>query len=162
MSSLYELKENWETVYRMLEDADIDESMVFDTLESIEGEIEDKAVGYAKLIKNLEADVPALKAEADRLTLKARARGNKAKLLKLKLEETMKNIGRFEIKTDLFDFKIQKNPPSVEVLDMNLIPDMYKIPQEPKLDKKAILNDVKNGIDVKGCEIRQGEGLRIR
>ena len=71
-------------------------------------------------------------------------------------------MGRIEIKTDLFDFKIQKNPPAVEVTDLNLIPDTYKITQEVKLDKKAILQDIKNGTEIKGVEIMQSEGLRIR
>ena len=160
--TLYELNDNWETVFNMLSDPEADEEMIFDTLEAIEGDIEEKAIGYAKVIKNLEADVPALKEEVDRLNKKKQAKESKAKFLKLKLEETMKNLGRLEIKTDLFDFKIQKNPPAVDVLDINLIPDAYKIPQDVKVDKKAILQDIKNGAEIKGVEIRQSEGLRIR
>ena len=162
MPSLYELNDSWGQVFNMLNDPDAEESFIFDTLESIEGDIEEKAIGYAKVIKNLEADVPALKEEIERLTKKKQTKESKSKLLKLRLEETMKNMGRIEIKTDLFDFKIQKNPPAVEVTDLNLIPDTYKITQEVKLDKKAILQDIKNGTEIKGVEIMQSEGLRIR
>ena len=51
MSNLYQLTNNYETVLNMLYDEDVDEQMILDTLESIEGEIEDKADGYAKIIK---------------------------------------------------------------------------------------------------------------
>ena len=45
----------------MLYDEDIDEQMVLDTLESIEGDIEDKADGYAKIIKELLGDAEKIK-----------------------------------------------------------------------------------------------------
>ena len=55
MSNLYELKNNYEEVLNMLYQDDIDEQMVLDTLESIEGDIEDKAENYAKIIRELES-----------------------------------------------------------------------------------------------------------
>ena len=51
MSKLYELKENWKQVQEMLYEEEIDEQCILDTLESIEGEIEDKADSYAMIIK---------------------------------------------------------------------------------------------------------------
>ena len=89
MSNIYELKENWKKVSDMLYEEEIDEQMILDTLESIEGEIEDKADGYAKIIKNLLASSEAKKAEAKLLLEKAKNEENKANLLKTNLEETM-------------------------------------------------------------------------
>jgi hypothetical protein len=66
------------------------------------------------------------------------------------------------IKTELFTFNIQKNPPSVEVLNDSAIPKNYFVEQDPVLNKKAILADLKNGIEVPGAEMKQSEGLRIR
>ena len=40
---LYELTEQWDTVFNMMEDGETDEQVIFDTLEAIEGEIEYKA-----------------------------------------------------------------------------------------------------------------------
>ena len=60
---LYELAEQWDAVFNMMEDGETDEQVIFDTLESIEGEIEDKADNYAKMIRNLQASVDVLKAE---------------------------------------------------------------------------------------------------
>lgn len=125
MSNLYELKENWKQVSDMLYEEEIDEQMILDTLESIEGEIEDKADGYAKIIKNLLASSEAKKIEAKALLEKAKAEENRANLLKTKLEEIMKETGKTDFKTNLFSFKIQKNgglAPLWVTEDFRLIP----------------------------------------
>ena len=66
MSTLYELTGDFLELLDMLEDTDIDEQVIVDTL-SIEYEIEVKADGYAKLIKSLEGTVDATDKEIDRL-----------------------------------------------------------------------------------------------
>lgn len=109
MSNLYELNQNYEKVLNMLYDEDIDEQMVFDTLESIEGEIEDKADGYAKIIKELEAKRDARKVEAKRLTENAKVFDNRVNALKQNLFNTMKSTGKTKFATDLFSFNIAKN-----------------------------------------------------
>ena len=79
MSNLYQLTNNYETVHDMLMQEDCDEQMILDTLESIEGEIEDKADNYAKIIAELEAKANARKNEAKRLTESARIYENRIK-----------------------------------------------------------------------------------
>ncbi|MDU7710311.1 MAG: siphovirus Gp157 family protein, partial [Clostridium sp.] len=63
MSSIYELTDQWKEVEGMLYDGETDEQIILDTLESIDGEIEQKADNYAKLIKNMEADIETLSKE---------------------------------------------------------------------------------------------------
>jgi hypothetical protein len=67
-----------------------------------------------------------------------------------------------KLKTPLFSLGIQVNNPSVNVIDESKIPKKYFIKQLPVLDKKELLNDLKADIKIKGCEIKQTEGLRIR
>ena len=43
MSSLYELTDQYNDILNMLYDGETDQQIIFDTLESIDGEIEDKA-----------------------------------------------------------------------------------------------------------------------
>ena len=43
MGTIYELTENYEAIEALLCDEEVDEQTVLDTLEAIEGEIEDKA-----------------------------------------------------------------------------------------------------------------------
>jgi hypothetical protein len=39
--------------------------------------------------------------------------------------------------------------------------DNYFIPQPPKLDKKQMLEDLKNGAVIEGVELQQSESLRF-
>ena len=47
----------------MMEDPELDPQTLADTMEAVEGELEIKAENYAKVMKNLEADVAGIKAE---------------------------------------------------------------------------------------------------
>ena len=66
---LYELTEQYDGVMNLLYDGETDEQTILDTLESIEGEIEDKADNYAKIIKTMTAEAEAIKSEEDRICL---------------------------------------------------------------------------------------------
>ena len=68
MSSIYELTGEYLELMNMLEDEEIDEQTIIDTLEALDGEIENKADNYAKIIKSLESDIDGISKENDRLT----------------------------------------------------------------------------------------------
>ena len=139
--------------------------MIADTFEGIEGELEIKAENYAKVMKNLEGDIAALKAEEERLAKKRKAIENNIKRMKGTLQEAMELTGKTKFKTDLFSFGIQKNPAAV-VMDAQYIeniPEEYLIPQEPKIDRQKLKDDLKAGKDLSGiCHLEQSESLRIR
>ena len=84
------------------------------------------------------------------------------KRMKDSLEQAMLDVDMKRIKTELFTFNIQKNPPSLDVVDESKIPDAYFDPQPPKLDKKFVLMKLKEGTEIPGVQVRQGESLRIR
>ena len=157
--NLYELSSAYQQIQSMIEDG---QEGLSDTLESLNDAIEDKAVGYAKVMKNLDAQAKAIKDEEERLADRRKSLESNVKRLKESLEQSMINVNMKKIKTELFSFNIQKNPPSLDVVNEKEIPESYFIPQDPKLDKKAILADLKNGVEVPGVGIKQSEGLRIK
>ena len=159
--NLYELTQNFETVLNMLY-TDTDEQAVFDTLECIECEIEEKADNYAKMIKNIEGDINNIKTEIERLTNKKQSLETKIKWLKTNLENAMLKTGKTKFKTALFSFNIQKNAPSLLIETEDNIPKKYYIEQEPKLDRKTLLSALKEGEQISGVSIQQTESLRIR
>jgi hypothetical protein len=61
----------------------------------------------------------------------------------------------------LFSFNIGKNPSSVNIDDENIIPDQY-IVYTKSVAKKAILDDIKQGVIIPGVSLKQTESLRIR
>jgi hypothetical protein len=156
--NLYELSIAFQEVQNM----DLDPEVMKDTLDSIEDAIENKAENIAKLIRNLESDVSAYKEEEDRLKTKRQATENKVKWLKTYLEDNMKLTGKTKFKSGMFNFSIQKNPASVNIIDENILPKDFLIPQPPKVDKTALKDVLKTGVEVPGAELKQTEGLRIR
>lgn len=162
MSNLYNLKENWKQVSNMLYEEEIDEQCILDTIESIEEEIEDKADSYAMIIKDLLSDAEACKQEKLRLETRQKSFENRAKLLKNRLEETMKETGKTDFKTSLFNFKIQKNgglAPLWTTEDLRLIPwDFLK--KEPDNNK---IRELLQTQEVSWAKLEErGESLRIR
>lgn len=138
---LYELAEQWDDVYNMLEDGETDEQVIFDTLESIEGEIEDKADNYAKIIRNLQASVDVLKAEEERLYQRRKSIENHIQRLKDNLQANLEFIGKTKFKTDLFSFSVAKNggkQPLSITDNLDEIPGKYLIPQPPKVNNDAV------------------------
>lgn len=160
MSNLYELTGNFIKIQQLIEEG-ADAEIFTDTLASIEGAVEEKALGYFYVIKNTEADVEALKAEEKRLADKRKAAENKIQSLKGNLEYSMKEMNIPKIKHTLFTANIQKNAPSLFIEQEDKIPRSYYVEQEPKLDRKELLQAVKAG-EVPGVTLRQTESLRLR
>lgn len=138
---LYELTEQWDAVFNMMEDGETDEQVIFDTLEAIEGEIEDKADNYAKIIRNLQASVDALKAEEDRLYQRRKSAENHIQRLKDTLQANLEFIGKTKFKTDLFSFSVSKNGGKQPIFitdNLDEIPGKYLIPQPPRVNNEAV------------------------
>ena len=159
MATLYELTSEWLQVYEMV--GEVDQEVIDDTLESIEGEIEDKAEGYGKIITQLNADADALAVEIRRLQAKKKVAENAVDRMKHRLQESMDAIGTKTIQTKLFKFRIQKNPPKVVIDRPESVPEAFLIPQEPKLDTKSISEALKRGDMIEWAHLEQGESLRI-
>lgn len=157
--NLYELSAAYQEVVEEIESGG---DNLEDTLESLEDAIEDKAENYAKVMKNIEAQIEAIKNEEKRLADRRKSLESSVKRLKDSLYESMKLTETKRIKSELFTFNIQNNPPSLNIEKEDAIPFEYYIPQQPKLDKKELLNAIKNGLEIEGVSIKQGEGLRIR
>lgn len=160
--TLYELTEDYMNLLELAEDPDIDEQAFTDTLEGIDGALEDKAEGYAKVIRTLEGDAAACDAESKRLRTKKQTIENNIKRMKSALQMAMEATGKRKFKTPLFSFGIQKNPESVVIDHAGKVPASYWIPQPPELDKKAIKAYLKENEGVEWAHLEQTESLRIR
>ncbi|ARK23594.1 hypothetical protein SporoP37_02065 [Sporosarcina sp. P37] len=159
MATLYELTGNYLQIQRMIEDGS---EGLEDTLESIEGALEDKLESYAMVIRNIESDVEGLKAEEKRLADRRKTMENGIKRMKLSMHDAMSSTGEKKIKGEKFTFTIQKNPPSLKLVDESLIPKEFLVEVAPSIDKKAIMERLKANEEIPGAQISQGESLRIR
>ena len=161
MSNLYKLNKDWQEVANMLYQDDTDEQMILDTLESIEGEIENKADNYAYIIAEILNDASACKLEKDRLEKRQKSLENKAKNLKKSLSEIMKNTGKTNFKTQLHTFRIQKNGGKRALTIDGEVPKEYqKAIIENDTDK--IRQALEEGKELKFAHLEpQSESLRI-
>ena len=160
--NIYDLTSEYLELLNMLEDPEVDEDVIRDTLEGLDGELEAKADGYAMILKNLEADAKAIKAEEDRLYSRRKSIENRMAYLKANLQTMMELTGKVKFKTPLFSFGIQKNPPKVVITDESRIGHDYLIPQPPKVDTQAIKAALNEGFCFDWAHLEQTESLRIR
>lgn len=161
MAKLYEIVGEFKELLEMASEENMDQKLISDTLEGVEFEFEEKADGYAKVVKMLEGDVEAIDKEIKRLTEKKNTIKNNISGIKKNLENAMLVTGKTKFKTLLFGYNIQKNPASVSIDDETLIPKDFWIEQEPKLDKKLLAAFLKEN-EVSWAHLTQTESLRIR
>lgn len=163
--TLYELSSEYMELLAMMEDPDADLEVISDTLEAIGGELEVKADGYARVMRQMDADAKAIKAEEERLYTRRKSLENRSEWLKKRLQEVMEVTGKTKFKTELFSFGIQRNPAAVVIDEQYIenIPEEYLIQQDPKIDRQKIKDDLKAGKDLNGiAHLEQSESLRIR
>lgn len=167
MSRLYELTADLLALQSMMEDSVDDEQVLIDTLEAVQGEYEIKMENYCKVIKNLEADMDALKNEAKRLTDKRKVLENNIERLKKAMFDSMKAVGTDKVKGQLFTVAIQKNGGVVPVvaapdMDTSELPDeLVIVTEKPNLE--VIREWLETGKKVDGFSLgERGESLRIK
>lgn len=160
--NLYQLEDNLMKVVEMAESADEDDQQKFnDTIESLQSSIVDKAVSYANVIKQLKADSKQLGEKIKHDQAVKRSIDKNAIRLLSTLQQGMDTAGIDHIKDLDTSIWIQKNAPSVRHVNDDLIPSKY-IKTETKIDTQAILNDLKQGIEVPGAELQQTQSIRIK
>ena len=161
---LYELGHNYKILNEFIENAlssdemtEEDIQVYIDTLESIEDLFENKVENIVKFLKNIKSDIDALKAEEDRLSKKRKYLENKYNGLKNYIQNVFEINEIQKIKAGLFNVRLQKSPPSLEILDIDKIPAEFKIPQPEKIKNKEILDAIKLGMKVNCVRIIDGK-----
>lgn len=163
MANLYEMTQEWQTVFDMLLDPEIPEDAIFDTIEMIEIDMDAKADNYAKIIKSMDGDVSKIDAEIKRLQERKAGISNRKDWLKSNLENMMRTTGRTKFKTALFSFGIQKNGGLAPLVwdESKEVPNEWRKPGEP--DTGKIREYLQGGGTLPFAAIgERGESLRIR
>lgn len=165
MANLYEITQDYLQILSMMEDPELDPQILADTMEAVEGELEIKAENYAKVMKNLEADVAGIKAEIERLSERKKTIENNIKNMKSALQMAMETTGKTKFKTELFSFGIRKNAPSV-IMDepyIENVPERFLKYSEPAINRTAIKEAIQSGEDLEGlAHLEQSESIFIK
>lgn len=190
---LYELTNDFNQLFLLAEDAVTPEEQTafLDTLEGLEGEIQTKLLGCARVHRTLESEAAAVLAEIDRLQKRSKTLMNSAEHLKAYMFGNMQASGLAKVKDSAFTLSIVKNPAGVIVDDEKAVPDVYKVvtvkaplslfevrrlpggevqvhvgalwcPVDPQVAKTEIKEVLKSGQTLPGVHLEQGERLSIR
>ena len=164
MGSLYEVTGNILALQEMLESPLDDEDILKDTLEAVQGEYEAKIESYCKVIRNIEADIEAIKTETKRLSEKKKVLENNIDRLKKAMFDSMKATNTNKVKGQIFTVAIQRNggklPVIVDVETSELPDELVKVVESPDLEAIAKLID--SGNTQYGHYGERGESLRIK
>jgi len=162
---LYELAEEFDEIYREISEADPDEDFsdeIKEKLRKAEGDFEDKLIACVKVMKSLAGESDVCRNEAERLTKRARSLTRNAGSLKDYVKECMLSSGMLRVKSSLFNISIADNPPSVDVFDLDDIPDEFTVFVPRKVSKTDIKLAIERGEEVPGAKLVRSQGVRIR
>lgn len=157
---LYEYTQDY--LYLLEISEELDQDVLIDTIDAITASIEEKAENIAKVVRTFEAEIKVLKQEEERLAAKRKTLESKNTYLKKYLFEQLEMVGINKIKRPLFTISIQNNPPGVDVINPDEIPEDFWSRPDPVLDKRKILSLLRAGDDVPGVAMKTSKGLRIR
>ena len=172
--TLYEIDSRLETLFSQGFDEETGE--IFESeeelarkIDEVEIELNTKLENIGCYIKNLEADVEALKKEEDNLYKRRKSAENKIESLKRYLNGYLtacypndedKAKWRFKSPRVILGFRKSTTVevPNLEELDK----DFIKIKTETSADKKAIKDAITNGHTVKGAYLKQNVNLSVK
>jgi hypothetical protein len=164
-ASLFHIAGQYRADLERLADLDLDPVTAADTLEGMQGELQDKL--RAVIAYSLELDVLATGAAdaAKRMQERAKALDKRVEWLRTYALDAMQATGLPEVATDEWAAKLAKKPPSVNITDAAALPPAYlrtPEPPPPAPDKAAIAAALKSGALVPGAELVQGWRLAVR
>lgn len=141
---------------------DVDDEVIKDTADAIQGTIEEKLDGMAFVIDNLNMYAKTDREKAESWLNSARSREKKAKYLKSLIVEYMDDNHLIEVETANHKLRPRNYKASVLVTDESKIPaDYVHTETVTKIDKKQLYSDLKAG-NVPGAELKPNRGVVIK
>lgn len=155
---LYEINSGIKSLYEMYEAGEIDEQAYKDTIESFG--VENAVEEHIKMIRNAESNAARLREESDKLRQKAESETKKADFSKKIIIDCLETLGEKKLETSIF--KVTKCVSrSADITDNALIPFEYYEVQPPKINKKAVLEDLRSGKEISGARLKESPYIRI-
>jgi hypothetical protein len=161
---LYELANEYIEALEVLDDPDLPEQVVRDTLEALQGGLNDKGRAVAAYSLNLSAEIEALKAHEKRVAAKRKTLEAREEWLREYLKYNMEKCGISEIKSldGTFTAKLGKGRPSVVIDDESSFPDDSPFVKWTRtVSKTDIAAALNAGEEVPGARLETKPSLRI-
>lgn len=167
--TLYEIGQAYQYFLEQVEAGEIPEEAINDTLGGIEGDFKEKADNIACMIKNMEYQVAAMKAEEQSLAGRRKAKESRARQLKDYLCENMLAINLKKIETARNLISLRKSPPAIKIEDVPRFIEWAQGHEEslltyrdPEPRKTRIKEYLDSGGEIPGVSVEQKQGLQIK
>lgn len=162
--NLYELKQEYQLAAYKLQDMDLDEQTLHDTLEAMTGDLEVKATNTVMVARNMRTTAAAIKEAEASMSARRKAIEARADYLEKRVFDTMLETGITKIECPYFRLAIQNNPARVDVFDQLQIPQDYmrEVPAKFEIDKALIKKAIGDGFEVPGARLVQDQRLAIK
>ena len=165
--TLYELSVQMQTILEMAEDDELDPQLIADTLEGLEGEVEDKLDSYGIVMNELYMDIEKITVEIKRLTDAKKRISNNIDRMKEAVKASMDLMGKKKVQGNHFTWQIQKNGGKAPlIIDESVpaisLPEEYQI-WDVKPNKEVIRQDLEAGKELPYARLgERGESLRLK
>lgn len=135
---------------------------VSDRLAALDDAIEAKGAALAAVLRGIDADAEAMRAEEKRIAERRHAIEANGKRIERYVRSCMESAGITKIKSGTFSITLSAGALSVQVLDESAVPETY-VRVKREVNKTAVLSAYREcGEIVPGCDIVQSTTLRIR
>lgn len=163
---LYKIAQEYMQAYDTLySDDSLTEDVIRDTLSAISSELEAKAINIAALIKNMQADVKAMKEAEISINERRKRLENRIDNLEKYLLINLQGAGLTKpIESPEHYIGLRKNPVSVQIEEGAEIPEecMRVIPEKKEPDKTLLKEAINDGKIIKGVSLIQNIKLVIK
>lgn len=164
---LYEIANDYIALMEAIENGEIPEETLADTLESIESGIEEKADNIACILKNLSAEIAAIKAEESNLAERRKQREKTHERLKEYLSSTLQRIGKTKIETARNKITFRKSE-AVEIDEEAFAKWAWAAKRDDlliytaKANKTEVKRELQNGAEMTGANIVTKQNIQIK
>lgn len=165
LRKLYANQEAIKCLLQRVEDGEFTSEDVADTIEALNGTIEQNCDDIATVMLSQEDEMQYLQSEIDRLARRKDDISYSYSILRNGLQSYLKGKGVKKVHTNNYDFSVCKNGGKQPI---EITADVYDIPQEycifiPKPNTDVIRKALENGQELEFAHLKErGEHLRIK
>lgn len=163
---LYEIENDYLSLLEAIENGEVPEEGIADTLEAVKGEIEAKADNIACLLKTLNAEIVAINAEELKLRERRRVKEAAHDRLKAYLSDSLQRLGIDKIETARNAISFRKSE-AVEIPDgfvdwaVKNRDDLVTY-GKPKANLTEIKKILKDGGVIEGAQLVVRQNIQIK
>jgi len=161
MNTLYELTGQYAELLSAIESGDIPEEAISDTLEALGGELDEKIDSVACIIKQLDSEAIAIKAEKAKLADRQSVKEHQRDRLKDYIRQAMQLAGKKKVETSRNCVSVGKAQPKAVITNLDALKsrnDIWKPYdyRETNVDKTSLKTLLQAGEQIPGAALQDG------